>query len=115
MWGLLATSHDPMNANNNLANISYYYIRYQGQNNIKMHKTINLESTDISRSVRLVNKPKQKCCLFAKFSLSLVVACDVANNPHIFITRSNQHIHKIDRHFDGTLNHFSSMVFTSNQ
>ena len=34
-----------------------------------------------------------KYSLFAKFSLSVIVACDVAQNPHIFVTRSNPHIY----------------------
>ena len=39
----------------------------------------------------------------------------MANNPHIFITRKNQNIQEINRHFDVTLNHFGPMVFAANQ
>ena len=62
----------------------------------------------------LIN-PKQKYGLFAKFSLSLVGLFEVADNTHVFITRANQHIQEINRHFDGTLNHFGLMVFVANQ
>ena len=41
--------------------------------------------------------------------------CEVANNPHIYLTRSKHHIQEIDRHFDGTLNHYGPMVFAENQ
>ena len=37
------------------------------------------------------------------------------NNPHTFLTRANQHIQKINRHFDGTLNQYGPMVFAANQ
>ena len=53
----------------------------------KMPKIINLESTGISRYSRLDNKPKTKYGLFAKISLAVIVACEVDNNPHIFLTR----------------------------
>ena len=76
---------------------------------------IDIVSTGLSRSVRLANKPKQKYGLFAKFSLALIGACEVANNSHIFLTRVNQHIQEINRHFDGTLNHFGLMKFAANQ
>ena len=39
----------------------------------------------------------------------------MAKNPHIFLSRSNQHIQEINRHFDGTLNNYGPMVFSSNQ
>ena len=52
---------------------------------------------------------------FAKSSLVVIIACEVAKNPHIFLTRANQHIQEINRHFYGTLNHFGPMVFAENQ
>ena len=39
----------------------------------------------------------------------------MANNPHIFIIISNQHIQEINRNFDGTLNNYGPMVFLSNK
>ena len=39
----------------------------------------------------------------------------MAKKPHMFITRSTQNIQEINRHYDGTLNHFGAMVFTANQ
>ena len=36
-------------------------------------------------------------------------------NPPIFITRANQHIQEINRHFDGTLNNYGPMAFEENQ
>ena len=36
-------------------------------------------------------------------------------NPHIFLTRANQHIQEINRQFDETLNYYGSMVFESTQ
>ena len=42
-------------------------------------------------------------------------ACKVAKNPQIFLTRANQLIHEINRHFNRTLNHFGPMVFEENQ
>ena len=80
-----------------------------------MPKTIGLESTGLWRSYRLANKPKQKYVLFAKFWLALIGACEVANNPHNFLTRTNQHIQEINRQFDGNLNHYGPMVFAANQ
>ena len=59
----------------------------------------------------MYNKPKRKYGLFSKLSLALIEACEVAKKPHIFITRENQHIQEINRHFDGTLNHFGPIVF----
>ena len=53
----------------------------------------------------------QKYYLFSKFSLLLVGACEVFNTHEIFLTRSKQHIQKINRHFDVTLNRFGPMVF----
>ena len=71
---------------------------------------LNLESTGLKRYARLANTSKQKC-LFAKLSLAVVRGCDVAKNSHIFLTRANQLIQKINRHFGGNLNHFGPMVF----
>ena len=59
--------------------------------------------------VWLINPSKK--CLFDKLSLAVVVAYGVAKNPHIFITRENQHILVINIHFDGTLNWFDTMAF----
>ena len=74
-----------------------------------------MASTGLRRYVRLYNKPKQIYGLFDKLSLAVVGSCDVDNNPHIFLTGSNQYIQEINRHFDGTLNNFSPMVFVANQ
>ena len=52
----------------------------------------DLESTGIMIYARLANKKRQKCSLFEKFSLAVIGECEAANNPHIFITRTNQHI-----------------------
>ena len=76
---------------------------------------IDLESTGIKISARLANKPKQKHGLFDKFSLAFIEACEVDNSPHILLTRANQCIKEISRHFYGTLNHYGSMVFAENQ
>ena len=51
---------------------------------------INLESTGISISDRLDNKPK-KYGSFDKFSLAVVGACEIDKKSHIFLTRENQH------------------------
>ena len=75
---------------------------------------INLAPTGLRRSARLANKPKQKYGLFAKLSLSVNRACDVAKNAHTFLTRANQKIQEINRHFDGILNSYSPMVFSGN-
>ena len=80
-----------------------------------MPKMINLASTDISRSARLSNKTKQKYDLFVKLSIAVIGECEVAKNSHIILTRSNQHIQEINRHFNGTLNHFGPVVFAANQ
>ena len=37
------------------------------------------------------------------------------NNPHIFLTRANQHIQEINRDFDGTLDNYGLMVFAANK
>ena len=80
-----------------------------------MPNMINLESTGLRRSTRLDNKPRQKYGLFYKFSLEVIVACDVAKNYNIFLTRANQPIHEIIIHFDRNLNHYGPMVFAANQ
>ena len=49
----------------------------------------DMSSTGIRRFAMLANKPIQKYGLFAKFSLEVIGACEVAKNPHIFITREN--------------------------
>ena len=80
-----------------------------------MPNMIDLGSTGLRRSAKLANKTRQKDGLFSKFSLSLIRACAVANNPHIFITISNQHIQEIIRHLDGNLNDHGPMLFAANQ
>ena len=76
---------------------------------------IDMEPTGLKISARLANKPRQVYGLFAKFSLALIGACEVAKNFQIFLTRANQHIQEISRHFYGTLNNFGPMVFALNQ
>ena len=78
-------------------------------------KIINLTSAGLGRYYRLTNKPKQKYGLFARLSLAGVGLCDMDKNPHIFITRENQHIQIINGHFDIALNHFGPLVFAENQ
>ena len=39
----------------------------------------------------------------------------MAKKHQIFLTRSNQHIQEIIRHFDGTLHNYGHMVFAENQ
>ena len=80
-----------------------------------MHKMINLESTGLRRYARLANKPRQKYSLSTKLSLAVIGACEVAKNPHVFITISNQQIWEVNRHFDVTLNFYGPMVFASNR
>ena len=87
----------------------------EGLRGSEMSKMFDMASTGISKNERLANKPKQKYGLFAKFSLSVIISCDVAKNPHVFLTRSKQHIQEIHRHFDGTLNHYCPMVSAANQ
>ena len=36
----------------------------------------------------------------------------MAKNSQIFLTRLNQRTQEINRHFDGSLNHFDPMVFS---
>ena len=88
---------------------------HEGEKVSKMPKMIDLESTSFRISTKLANKPRQKDYSFAKLSLSVIGARDVAKNTHIFLNVSNQHIKEINRHFDGTLNHYVPMVFASNQ
>ena len=87
----------------------------EGGNGSKIPKTIDIASTGCSISAKLDNKPRQKYGLFDKLSLLVIGVCELANNPHIFITRANQHIQEINRHFDVTLYHFCPMVFSENQ
>ena len=88
---------------------------YKGVKESKIPKMLDLESTYLRRYYGLDNKPKQKYGLFATFSLAVVGACEVSNNTKIFLTRSNQHIQEINRHFDTTLNNFGPMIFAENQ
>ena len=39
----------------------------------------------------------------------------MANKPHIFLTRENQNIQEMNRHFYGTLNNLGPMVFAETQ
>ena len=87
----------------------------EGEKGYKILKMIYLASTGLRGYSRLDNKSKQKYGLFAKFSLAVIGACEVAKNPHILLTRANQHIQEINRHFHVTLNHFGLMVFAYNQ
>ena len=80
-----------------------------------MTNMIYLQSTGHRRSAKLENKPKQKCDLFDKLSLESVGVCEVAKKSHIFLTKANQHIQKINRHFDENRNHFGPMLFVANQ
>ena len=64
----------------------------EGDKGSKIPNIIDLVSTGLRRAARLANKPKQKYGLFAKFYLSVIVSCEVDKNPHIFLTRSYQHI-----------------------
>ena len=65
---------------------------HKGLKGSKIPKMIDLASTGLRRSASLANKPKEKYGLFDKLSLTVIRACEVANNAHIFITRSNQYI-----------------------
>ena len=80
----------------------------------KMPNMTNLESTDIRGSASFAKKPR-KYGLFAKLSLSVVGAREVDYNPHIFLTRVDQHIQEINRHFGGTLNLYGPIVSAENQ
>ena len=71
---------------------------------------IDPSSTVLRRSARLENKTKRKY-LLAKLSLAVIGACEVAKNHQIFLTKENQQIQIIKRHFYGTLNNFDLMVF----
>ena len=55
----------------------------------KFPKMIKTASTGLRRSVRLDNKTKQRYVLLDKFSILVIGACEVAKNPHIFLTREN--------------------------
>ena len=75
---------------------------------------INMASTGLRRFVRLDNKPI-KYGLFDKFSLAVIGSCEVAKDPHIFITRSSQHIQEINLHLNLTLNHYGIILLAANQ
>ena len=64
----------------------------EGESGSKIHKMINLASDNLRKIDRLTNKTKQKYDLFSKFSLSVIGACEVTKNTHIFINRENNHI-----------------------
>ena len=87
----------------------------EGEKGSKMSKMINLASTGHRRSESLSNKTRQKYGLFSKFSLSVIGSCEVDKNPHIFITRANQHIKETHRYFYGELNNYDPMAFEENQ
>ena len=76
---------------------------------------IDLASIGLRISARLANKLRQKYGVFDKFQLSVIGAYGVANKPHVFLTRANQHVQESNRHFNGTFNHFGPMVFAANQ
>ena len=76
---------------------------------------IYLSSTGLKIYARLYNKPKQKYGLFAKLSLAVIGACEVAKNSHMFLNIANQHIQEINRPIDGTFNHCSPIVFAENR
>ena len=84
----------------------------EGYKGSKMPNMIYQAPTGLRRSARLSNKTKQKYGLFSKFLLAVIVACEMAKNPHIFLTRANQQIQEINRRFDGTVNHYGPMVFS---
>ena len=75
---------------------------------------VDLASTGLRRFTRLDSKLKQKYGLFYKFALAVIVSWEVATKRHIFLTISNQHIQKINRHFYVTLNTFGPMFFAEN-
>ena len=77
----------------------------EGGKGSKIPNIIDMISTGIKRSSRLANKPKQKCVLFAKFSLAVIGSCGLAKNHQI------QHIQETNRNFYGTLNHFVPIIF----
>ena len=74
-----------------------------------------MSSIGLRRYERLANKLRQKYGLFDKLSLAVIGSCELANNPHIFLTRENQDIKEIHRHHDGTFNFYGPVVFASNQ
>ena len=63
----------------------------EGLKGSKMPKMINLVSTIIRRYAGLDSKPRQKYGSFAKLSLAVTEACEVAKNPQIFLTRKPKH------------------------
>ena len=67
----------------------------EGDKRSKFPKMLNLALAGLRISARLDNKPKTNHDLFDKFSLRSIVACEVAKSPHIFLTRTNQHIQGI--------------------
>ena len=75
---------------------------------------IYVASTGIRRYARLDYKTKQKYGLFDKSPLTVIGSCEVAKNPHIFLTTENQHINEINWQYDGTLNQFGPMIFAEN-
>ena len=86
----------------------------EGDKRSKFPKVLNLALAGLRISARLDNKTRQKYGLFSKISLSVIGACEMDKNPHIFITRANQYIHKNNRHFDGTVNNFGPVLFAEN-
>ena len=74
-----------------------------------------MASTGIMISSSLATKLKQEYGLFDKFSLTVVLACYMDKNPRVFLTRTNQHIQEVNRHFDRNPNCFGPMVFAANQ
>ena len=63
----------------------------KGYNGGKNPKMTDLASTGIRIYARLANKLRQNYGVFYKFSITFIGACEAANNPHKFITRSNQY------------------------
>ena len=57
-----------------------------------MPNMADVASTGLRIYAMLDNKPRQKYSLFDIFSLAVIGACEVEKNPHIFLTRSKQHI-----------------------
>ena len=93
----------------------YHHENEKREKREKMHKMIDIASTGLRRSTKLDNKPKLKYGLFDQFSLSVIGACEVSKNLHIFLTRALKHTQEINIKFDGTLNYFGPMVFAANK
>ena len=74
-----------------------------------------MASTGIMISSRLATKLKQEYGLFDKFSLTVVLERYMDKNPRVFLTRTNQHIQEVNRHFDRNPNCFGPMIFAANQ